>query len=402
MRINQAVILCGGKGTRLGKLTKNLPKPMVKVSGKPFLEHLIIQLKRNGVKNIILLIGYKGEIIKRYFKAGKQFGINISYSYLPPEIDTGERLYAIKKKLNKNFILLYSDNYTSLNLDKLNFSFQNSKKKILLSLVNKKKGNCLFNRSSKNVSYSIKRNNNHNYVEIGYMIINPKILYYLDKKVKNLSKFLHLASKKNQVAGIEIQNGYLSISDRRRLSTARKYFKNNDIIITDRDGVINFIPKNERYLTEPSKLKINLNLLKQIPKNARYVCISNQAGIATGELKKVNLNKINKKIKKKLNDLRINLIDYFISYHHFNSNSYFRKPNPGMFLKAANKHKFILDKTFYIGDDIRDIEAAYNAHTSIIYVGKKKLSYEQKMKYKFTILKKKMIKLQNDKKKFKF
>ena len=73
-----------------------------------------------------------------------------------------------------------------------------------------------------------------------------------------------------------------------------------------------------------------------------------------------------------------------------------------MFLKAANKHKFILDKTFYIGDDIRDIEAAYNAHTSIIYVGKKKLSYEQKMKYKFTILKKKMIKLQNDKKKFKF
>ena len=86
MRINQAVILCGGKGTRLGKLTKNLPKPMVNVSGKPFLEHLIIQLKKNGVKNIILLIGYKGEIIKKYFNTGKQFGVNISYSYLPSEI----------------------------------------------------------------------------------------------------------------------------------------------------------------------------------------------------------------------------------------------------------------------------------------------------------------------------
>ena len=64
--IKQAVILCGGLGSRLGEITKILPKPMVDVVGKPFLEHLIIQLKKNGIKEVYLLVGYKNELIKKY------------------------------------------------------------------------------------------------------------------------------------------------------------------------------------------------------------------------------------------------------------------------------------------------------------------------------------------------
>ena len=69
--IKQAVIFCGGLGTRLGNVTKNLPKPMVNVGGKPFLEHLIIQLKKNGIKEVFLLVGFKNEIIKSYFGNGQ-------------------------------------------------------------------------------------------------------------------------------------------------------------------------------------------------------------------------------------------------------------------------------------------------------------------------------------------
>ena len=87
--IKQAVIFCGGLGTRLGNITKNLPKPMIKVGEKPFLEHLIIQLKKNGIKNLFLLVGYKHEKIKSYFGNGKDFNINIKYSYLPYKAKTG-------------------------------------------------------------------------------------------------------------------------------------------------------------------------------------------------------------------------------------------------------------------------------------------------------------------------
>ena len=83
--IKQAVIFCGGLGKRLNKITKKIPKPMVIVQNKPFLEHLIIQLKKNGIKEIILLIGYKGEIIKNYFLNGKKFKIKIKYFFLPPK-----------------------------------------------------------------------------------------------------------------------------------------------------------------------------------------------------------------------------------------------------------------------------------------------------------------------------
>ena len=82
---------------------------MVNVCGKPFLEHLLIQLKKNGISQIFLLVGFKSEIIYNYFGSGKKLNLKISYSYMPPETGTGSRIYEIKKKLKKNlfyFILI--------------------------------------------------------------------------------------------------------------------------------------------------------------------------------------------------------------------------------------------------------------------------------------------------------
>ena len=96
--IKQGVILCGGLGTRLGSLTLDKPKAMIEVAGKPFLEHLILQLKKNGISKILLLVGYKNNIIKNYFADGKKFDVKIKYSYLPENFDTGSRIYKAKKK----------------------------------------------------------------------------------------------------------------------------------------------------------------------------------------------------------------------------------------------------------------------------------------------------------------
>ena len=117
--IKQAVILCGGFGKRLFPITKKIPKPMAMVNGKPFLYYLIEQCKNNGISKILLLCGYKNEIIKNYFGFGKKFGIKIQYHINPPEIETYKRIYESKKLLDKNFLLMYSDNYSSLNLHNL-------------------------------------------------------------------------------------------------------------------------------------------------------------------------------------------------------------------------------------------------------------------------------------------
>ncbi len=399
--IRQAVIFCGGLGTRLGKITKNLPKPMVEVAGKPFLEHLIIQLKKNGIKEVLLLVGYKNEIIRNYFEDGKKFNIEIKYSYMPIETQTGTRLFKVKNKLKNKFILLYCDNYSSLNIHKLNFELIKSKKNILVSLVKKKNGNCLLNKINKTVIYKINRKAKYDYVEIGYMIVIKKILKYLKKSDKEFSKFLFKISRKNLLAGIENKNGYLSIGDKKRLTLTRSFFLNNNTLIIDRDGVLNKLPR-KRYLTDINDLKINTYLCSKLPKYSNLICITNQAGLSTGDLNEKNLTKINLKIKNYLKKKNINLKEFFISHHHFKSNSFFRKPNPGLFYKASKKYRFILDKTFYIGDDKRDVEAAYNANSYIVYIGKKKLTQKEKLKYKFVVLNNKISKLYNEKIKYNF
>ena len=99
---------------------------------------------------------------------------------------------------------------------------------------------------------------------------------------------------------------------------------------------------------------------------------------------------------------KIKLTRFYISTDHFNSKSIKRKPNPGLFFKSAEDYNFILDKTFYVGDDKRDIEAAYNANTHAIYIGKEKFTDKEKKKYEFILLKNSLKKLYYDKQVFKF
>jgi len=399
--IKQGVILCGGLGTRLGKITKKIPKPMVVVSGKPFLEHLLIQLKKNGIKKVLLLVGYKSEVIKRYFGDGKKLNIKISYSFLPKEFETGSRILKAKNMLDKKFILLYSDNYSSLNISKLNYKFSELKKEILFSLVKKENGNCNFNIKKNLVKYQNKRSKNKKYVEIGYMVISRTVLKKLTRNDTNFSKFLAKMSKLKLTGGIVNKHGYTSIGDLKRLKYTRRLFSNNNYLLVDRDGVLNVSPK-KRYVTTPSELKINKKFCDKLPKDSNLLCITNQAGLSTKDVTLQNLKKINKFIKNYLKQKQIFIKEFFVSDHHYNSKSFYRKPKPGLFFKASQKYRFILDKTFYIGDDKRDIEAAYNANTFIVYVGKNLLTKKEKVKYKFTILDKKIKSLYNEKIQFNF
>lgn len=387
--IRTCIIFCGGYGSRLGSITKKIPKPMVPVMNKPFLEHLLIQLKSIGIRKVFLLVGYKHKKIKNYFKFGKKFGLKIQYSYNHPDFKTGYRLNAIKKKIRENFLLMYCDNYSPFNLKKHFNYFKKTKSLITLSIHKKKFGNVskLINDKAK---YYLKRKKNIKFVEIGYMVCSKNLLKFINHDNISLSNYFVNKKIKKKISALEIKNKYLSISDKQRLIETRKYFKKKNIILIDRDGVLNLKSKNSRYITKLDELKMNdkiISILKKFPK-MKYVCITNQAGISTGEVKELNLKKINKHIKNYLKKNNINLIDFFVSYDHFKSDSFYRKPNPGNFLRAAEKYKLLLDKTFYIGDDPRDILASYNSNTKCVYIGKRSLINKQnKIKLNDIILK---------------
>ena len=107
----QAVILAGGLGTRLGDITKSVPKPMVPVAGKPYLEHQFAELRRQGVTDLLLLTGYLGEQIEAHLRDGSAFGLTIAYNRELTPQGTGGGLRDAAPLLADEFLVIYGDSY---------------------------------------------------------------------------------------------------------------------------------------------------------------------------------------------------------------------------------------------------------------------------------------------------
>ena len=111
----QVVILVGGLATRLRPLTNKMPKSLIQIRGKNFLEYQLDFLKKGGVKNVILCVGYLGDEIKSFFGNGKRFGINIKYSYESQYLlGTAGALRNAKDLLEDEFFVMYGDSYLFL------------------------------------------------------------------------------------------------------------------------------------------------------------------------------------------------------------------------------------------------------------------------------------------------
>src|SRR5437868_12892733 len=108
--ITKAVVLAAGRGTRMGELTSTVPKPMIKVRGKPILLHIIEGLQRAGIKHFLAIIGYHGEMVREYFADGSCFGLRISYAVQTVQDGTGRVVELAREFAGADpFILHYGD-----------------------------------------------------------------------------------------------------------------------------------------------------------------------------------------------------------------------------------------------------------------------------------------------------
>jgi len=115
----QAVILAGGLGTRMRPITETIPKPMIMVAGKPFLQHQLELLRDAGIAKALLLVAYLGEQIREYFGDGARFGCNVSYSFEPSLLGTGGALKNAEAQLQDYFVLLNGDTYLAIDYREL-------------------------------------------------------------------------------------------------------------------------------------------------------------------------------------------------------------------------------------------------------------------------------------------
>ena len=108
----EAILLCGGLGTRLRSVVSDRPKPMADIAGKPFLHYLVKMLSESGVKHLIFALGYMGEQIEAYFQSGEDYGLSISYSYEDSPLGTGGAIRnALSNVSGENVLVLNADTY---------------------------------------------------------------------------------------------------------------------------------------------------------------------------------------------------------------------------------------------------------------------------------------------------
>jgi NDP-sugar pyrophosphorylase family protein len=181
----KAIILAGGKGTRLRPYTTVFPKPLMPIGDKPILEIVIRQLKSHGFESIIMAVGHLAELIMTFFNDGSKYGINIKYSRENKPLGTAGPLALMKEELKETFLMLNGDVLTTLDYSELvNYHKRNG---AIATIALKKRaveidfGVVQLNDSNSIVEYTEKPKIDY-LVSMGVYAFEPRVLEYIRPK----------------------------------------------------------------------------------------------------------------------------------------------------------------------------------------------------------------------------
>ena len=403
----QAVIMAGGKGSRLAAITKNeIPKPMVPLLDKPLLLWQVEKLKEYGCDHITMIIGYLGQSIVNFFGDGSRLGITIDYIEEKEPLGTAGSFYYLKDRISEPyFFLIFGDVFFDIDMDRmLSFHKEKNAKLTLLAHPNAHPYDSdliTTDKSDKVVGFDSKNNTRDywydNLVNAGIYILNSDICDKVKKPVK--TDFEH------DIIADMIKNGeavyayrtpeYVkdvgtvdriekTIEDIKSGFIEKKNLKNKQsAIFLDRDGCIN-VEKSFLYNIDDLELyPYAAEAIKKINSSGKLaIVITNQPVIARGECSIKELEEIHKKLKTLLGRQGAYIDDIYYCPHHPNKGfegeraeykikCHCRKPEIGMLEAAAAKYNIDFSSSWMIGDMTSDVKTGENAgtHTALLMSG---------------------------------
>jgi len=400
--MRQAVILAGGKGTRLKSIAGDLPKPMVSILGAPLLQHLIEQCVAYDIVDIKLLVSYRKEAIEDYFGDGSQYGVSIQYIVEDIPRGTAGALIDALPELDEQFLVVYGDTFFDIDLGSFWNFHQNQAGDISIFLH---PNDHPHDSDLVEVDPSFQVLKIHPYphdsqwrqnlVNAALYMINKSALkgidFVLDRPdiAKDLFPLMLESGKKLY--------GYISteyIKDMgmpKRLSKVERDIDSGKVkllkkqtpkmaIFIDRDGTIN---QEVNHLSSQDQFELLDGVGEAICQiNAAgilAVIVTNQPVIARGELEESELKVIHNKMDTLLGSQGAYIDRLYYCPHHADSgfegevealkfDCDCRKPKIGLFTQAKKDLNIVLEKSWVVGDSTRDILAAQNAGMKSILV----------------------------------
>ena len=402
--IDVAVIMAGGKGSRLLSITNDeIPKPMVPVDGKPLLEYQVEKLKAYGIKKIVMIVGHLGEKIVDHFKDGKDFGVEIDYIFEKEPLGTAGAFYYLKDKIDaKDFMLVFGDIFFDMDFDRMeDFHFKNSALTTLLAHPNGHPYDSDLiqtDDTGRVIGFDSKHNVRDywydNMVNAGMYIINKRLLDLAKEPVKTDFEKDILANQVKLGANIyayhtpeyvkdvgTVDRINATVEELKSGLIQSKNLKNKQrAIFLDRDGTMNV---SKGFISKADDLELipgTIDAIKAINKSgALAIVITNQPVIARGECSFEELHNIHNKLKTLLGEKGAFVDDIFYCPHHpdkgfegevpeLKFDCECRKPKTGMIEEAVKKYNIDLSKSYMVGDSTMDLETARNAGIKSVLV----------------------------------
>ena len=406
----KVVIMAGGKGTRISSVASDIPKPMIKIEGKPVLEHEIECLRDQGFKDIILTVSHLGNIIMDYFGdgsgispvTGKSFGVNIEYYFEKEPLGNAGALFKIKDKLTEDFLLLNADAMFDVDFNRFVefhkshgglvtlFTHPNSHpydSGLIIADENGTVQKWLAKEDERPVYYK-------NRVNAGLHVISPEILNQkidtpkidLDRQLlKPLSgtNKMFCYDSPEYVKDMGTPDRYYAVcEDFKEGHVQGKNLKNKQrAIFLDRDGTINKYVGFLRNINEFELIDGVSEAIKKLNESGYLtIIVTNQPVIARGEVSFDELDEIHNKMETLLGKDGAYIDGLYYCPHHphkgyegerpeLKVECDCRKPKPGMLLKAAKDFNIDLDESWMVGDGENDVLAGKNAGCKTVLIG---------------------------------
>ncbi|GHT87277.1 histidinol phosphate phosphatase [Spirochaetia bacterium] len=390
----KTVIMAGGKGTRISSVASDIPKPMIRLCGKPILEYQIVCLKKYQLTDIIIVVGHLGHIIKEHFGDGSSFGCSISYYTETEALGTAGALFKIVENLSDDFLLIHGDIIFDIDFSRF-IEFHRVRNAWATLAVHPNShpydsALLLTDEEHRVVTWlnkEDKRQYYKNQVNAGLHILSKEILSTvhpaadkvdLDRDILkpalgsrrifayNTPEYIKDMGTPDRYAQVsaDIEQG---IVGRRNLSVKQR------AVFLDRDGTINTV---KGYVTNPDSLELIDGAAEAIQRinSTGYlaIVITNQPVIARGEASIEDLEHIHNKMEAELGRAGAYVDDIFFCPHHpdkgfpgeqpeYKIDCDCRKPKPGMILRAAEKYNIDLAQSYMVGDSLRDVGAGLAA-----------------------------------------
>jgi D-glycero-D-manno-heptose 1,7-bisphosphate phosphatase len=370
--MRQACILVGGRGTRLGSLTDSVPKPLLDVSGRPFLDYLLENIARHGVKDIVLLSGYRADNVADRYN-GRTYGASRIRCIAEPEPrGTFGALQHAKDALADAFYVLNGDTFFDINLLDLGLAPDGALAHIALRQVPQieRHGGVVL-AGNRIIKFAEKSGSGPGVINGGVYWMTRKLVEDCQGRSLEEDVFLRLADSAGLFGRI-YERPFIDIgipADLSRAQTAVPEWFRRPAVFFDRDGVLN---RDHGYVHKPEDfdwLPGAKQAIKLANDQGAFVfVVTNQAGIARGFYAEDNVLALHDWMNEQLGAVGAHVDAFYYCPHHphgvrpgYQMVCDCRKPAPGLINKACNDWPVLRQKSFLLGDKTSDLAAAESA-----------------------------------------